>query len=43
MNMHLVRRSLLLLPLLLACVGLAACQDRRDPVKPVVPASAAPR
>jgi hypothetical protein len=39
MNMHLVRGSLLLL----ACIGLAACQDRRDPVKPVVPASAAAR
>lgn len=38
MNHHRARWSLLLL----ACLMLAACQDRREPVKPTVtPASAA--
>ena len=36
MNKHLVRWSLLLL----ACAGIAACQDRRDPVKPIAAAGA---
>jgi hypothetical protein len=42
MNKHLVRGILLIL----ACAGVAACQDRRDPVKPiaaVTPGSAMPR
>lgn len=35
MKKHLVRWSLLIL----ACAGLAACQDRRDPVKPIAAAA----
>jgi hypothetical protein len=37
MNNTIVRWSLLIL----ACAQLGACQDRRDPAKPVVPTAAA--